>query len=147
MRMVLLVVLALGCKSEEQQVNDYLVKSATKGVAELKEILASTGEKPLDWGLVTRCADMANITLLEKANKPLADDLRRLCTKDVPLAAMKLETERAEAAVKAKPNAEMWVECHSPTFNFAKDQMAEARTLDLAKDLIARFEAACPPKK
>ena len=144
MRTVLLVVLALGCKSEEQQVNDYLVKSATKGVAELKEILASTGKKPIDWGMVTRCADMVNIALLEKANKPLADELRRLCTKDVPLAAMTHETELAEAAVKAKPNAELVVECHSPTFNFAKDQMTEAQTLDLAKDVLARFEAACP---
>jgi hypothetical protein len=146
---VVVVVLALACKSEDQQVNDYLVKSATEGVAELKKVLADTGgKKSLDWGMVIACGgNMANIDTLAKANQPLADELRQLCTKTVPLAAMTFETERAEVAVKAKPNAEIWVECHSPTFNFAKDQMAEAKTLDLAKDVIARFEAACPENK
>jgi hypothetical protein len=144
MRAVFLVML-LGCKSEDAQVNDYIVKSSTEGVAELKQILADDpAKRPLDWGLVTRCAHMANIELLAKTNQALADELRQLCTKDVPLAMMKYETELAEAAVKAKPNAEFWVECHSPTFNFAKDQMAEAKTVDLAKDLIARMQAACP---
>jgi hypothetical protein len=144
MRAVLLLAL-IACKSEDEQVNDFLVKNATKGVAELKQILADDpAKRPLDWGMVTRCADMVNIDLLAKANPPLAGELRRLCTKDVPLAMMTYETELAEAAVKAKPNAEFWVECHSPTFNFAKDQMAEAKTVDLAKDLIARMQAACP---
>ncbi|MDQ3337219.1 MAG: hypothetical protein M4D80_18810 [Myxococcota bacterium] len=146
MRMVLVVVLSFGCKSEDQQVNEYLVTSATKSVAELKQILASnTPKRPIDWGMVTGCAgNMANIDTLAKANQPLADELRRLCTKDVPLAAMKFETEQAEAAVKAKPNAELYAECHSPTFAFAKDQMTEAKTIDLAKDVMARFQAACP---
>jgi hypothetical protein len=94
--------------------------------------------------MVTRCADMVNIDTLAKANQALADQLRRLCTKDVPLAMMKFETEQAEAAVKAKPNGEIYVECHSPTYELAKDQMTEAKTLDLAKDVIARFQAACP---
>ena len=147
MRVLLLAVLVIACKSEDQQVNEYLVKSATKGVAELKQILVDDpAKRPLDWGMVTRCADMVNIDLIAKANQPLADELRRLCTKDVPLAAMTFETEQAEAAVKAKPNAEIWVECHSPTFAFAKDHMIEAKTIDLAKDVIARFEAVCPKK-
>ena len=144
MRAVLLLAL-FACKSEEQQVNDYLVKSATKGVAELKQILASTTKRPIDWGMVTGCGgNMANVDELAKTDPALAGELRQLCTKDVPLAAMTFETEQAEAAVKADPKSEFVPECHSPTFNFAKDQMTEAKTIDLAKDVIARFQAVCP---
>lgn len=148
MRIVLLLTLTIfACRdagSDDKAMNDYLVRSATKSVTELKQILAAeSGKRPIDWGMVTRCADMANVATLEKANQALAAELRQLCTKDVPLAMMKFEAEQADAAVNAKPKAEFIPECHSPTFNFAKDQMSDAKTIDLAKDVIARFAAIC----
>ena len=139
MRLALLLVL-VAC-DEKKAVDDYLVRSATKSIAELKQVLATPADKQsLDWGMVTRCADMANIAEIEKLKKPLADELRQLCTKDVPLAMMTAETAKAEAAPK---NKDFNVECHSPTYSFAKEKMVEAGTIDLAKDVIARHDAAC----
>ena len=90
---------------------------------------------------------MANIDKLEKDHKALADELRQLCTKDLYLAMMKVEVEKAEAARKAKPDEPLLSECYNANFELAKGEMADAKTIDLAKDLIARFEAACPPNK
>ena len=142
---ILPLLIALAACDEKKSVDEYLVRSATKGVAELKQILAAPADKqPLDWGMVTRCADMVNIAEIEKLRKPLADELRQLCTKDVPLAMMTAETVKAEAEGKDK---EFNVACHSPTFGYAKDEMVKAGTIDLAKDVIARFDAACPDRK
>ena len=148
MRIALLVIVGLfACgKSEddgEKIAADYVAKSTKKDIDDLKAALASPDPGKGKYG----CAHMANIDKLEKDHKALADELRQLCTKDLYLAMMKVEVEKAEAARKAKPDEPLLSECYNANFELAKGEMADAKTIDLAKDLIARFEAACPPNK
>jgi len=147
---LVLVLVVLGCgkkkdeDSGEKAATDFVAKSATKDLEELKKAIAS----PSPGDGKYNCAHMANIDTLEKAaeHKALAAELRQLCTKDLYLAMIKVEVEKAEAARKAKPDEAMLSECYNANYNFAKDEMTKAKTVDLAKDLITRFEAACPPK-
>lgn len=127
----------------DKAANDYVTKSAQEDVAKLKAAIAT----PTPGDAKYSCAQMANIDTLEKANKAVADELRQLCTKDLYLAMIKVEVEKAEAARKAKPDEQMLSECYNAMYDYAKDEMSTAKTLDTAKDLIARFEAVCPPKK
>jgi hypothetical protein len=60
---------------------------------------------------------------------------------------IKVEVDKAEAARKAKPDEAMLSECYSANYEYARKEMVDAKTVDLAKDLIARFDAACPPQK
>jgi hypothetical protein len=128
----------------EKAAGEYVAKSAKGDIEELKKAIAS----PDPGSAKFKCAHMANIDTLEKADKAVADELRTLCTKDLYLAMMKVEVEKVEAARKAKPEPDaLLTECYNAMFDFSKDEMTKAKTIDLAKDLIARFEAACPPKK
>ena len=144
---LLLLVLVVGCSKKaedegEKVAADYVTKSTKEDIAKLKQAIAS----PDPGAGKYECAHMANIDTLEKADKATADELRKLCNQDLPLAMMKVEVEKAEAARKAKPDEAVLSECYNAMFDFAKDEMTKAKTIDLAKDLIARFEAACPPK-
>ena len=60
---------------------------------------------------------------------------------------IKVEVEKAEAARKAKPDEQMLSECYNAAYSYAMDEMTTANTIDSAKDLLARFDAVCPPKK
>lgn len=143
----LVFVALLGCGKKqdegEKAAGDYVAKSAKGDLEELKKAIAS----PDPGSGKFKCAHMANIDTLEKADKALADELRQLCTKDLYLAMIKVEVEKAEAARKAKPDEAVLSECYNASYDYAKDEMTKAKTVDLAKELIARFEAACPPKK
>lgn len=130
-------------KEGEAAAGEFIAKSARTDLAELKTAIASADPGAGKY----KCAHMANFDMLEKADKALATELKQLCTKDLYLAMMKVEVEKAEAARKAKPDETVLTECYSANFEFAKNEMTEAKTVDLAKDLIARFDAACPPKK
>ena len=141
-------VLALGCgkkEAEKDPAADFIAKSAAQDLVELKAAIAS----PDPGAGKYKCAHMANIDKIENVaeHAALAAELRQLCTKDLYLAMIKVEVEKAEAARKAKPDEDPLSECYSANFEFAKDEMTEAKTVDAAKELIARFEAACPTKK
>jgi len=143
----LLLVATLGCGNKkdegEKAAEDFVAKSARGDLEELKKAIAS----PAPGDGKYKCAHMANIDTLEKADKALAAEFKQLCTKDLYLAMMKVEVEKAEAARKAKPDEQVLSECYNASFDYAKSEMTEAKTIDAAKDYIARFEAACPPKK
>lgn len=137
-----------GCSKSAEEVGEkaageFVAKSAKGDIEELKKAIAS----PDPGSAKFKCAHMANIDTLEKADKAVAAELRTLCTKDLYLAMMKVEVEKTEAARKARPDDAVLSECYNAMFDFSKDEMTKAKTIDLAKDLIARFEAACPPKK
>lgn len=143
---------ALGCgkgKEEagggggDQAATDYVTNSAKEDVAKLKAAITT----PTPGDAKYSCAQMANIDTLEKANKAVAAELRQLCTKDLYLAMIKVEVEKAEAARKAKPDEQMLSECFNASYSYAVDEMTTAKTIDSAKDLITRFDAVCPPKK
>jgi hypothetical protein len=150
MRIVpLLVVTLFACGKSgsgdegEKAAADYVAGSVKTDLDELKAAIASPDPGKGKYN----CAHMANVDKLEKDHKALATELRQLCTKDLYLAMMKVEVEKAEAARKAKPDEQVLSECYNANFDFARTEMTEAKTVDLAKDLIARFEVACPPKK
>jgi hypothetical protein len=152
MRIDVWLVVALGMsacgKSPEEQgekaAGELFAKSAREDLVKLEQAIASPDPGK---GKYECAGNMANIARLEKVDKALADDVRQLCTKDLYLAMIKVEVEKAEAARKAKPDDLLANECFSAYYEFAKDRMTEYKTIDLAKDLIARFEKACPPRK
>ena|SRR5436190_4338726 len=127
----------------EKAADDYVSKSAKADLAELKTAIASG--KPSDG--TYKCAHMANIDVLRRADKATATELEGLCTKDLWVAIMKVEVEKAEAARKQKPDEQVLSECYNGVYENAKDELVKAKTADAAKDLVARFDAVCPPKK
>jgi hypothetical protein len=144
----LVLVALFGCSKKaeeagEQAAGEYVAKSAKEDIAKLKEAIAKGDPSSAKF----KCAHLANIETLEKADKATAGELRTLCTKDLYLAMIKVEVEKVETARKAKPDEEVLSECYNAMYDYAKDEMEKAKTIDLAKDLVARFEAACPPKK
>ena len=143
---VALFTTACGKSAEEQgeaSANEFIAKSARSDLVELKQAIASPDPGKGKYS----CSPMANIDKIEKVDKALAAEFRQLCTKDLYLAMIKVEVEKAEAARKAKPDEPVLSECFVANYEFAKNEMTEAKTVDLAKDLIARFETACPPDK
>ena len=150
MKLIIVVAFAvLACgkdKAEEEgkkMAQDFVAESAAKDLKELKVAIASTDPGNGKY----QCAHMANIADLRAADPKLAAEFEGLCTKDLYLAMMKVEVEKAEAARKAQPDPKAIVsECYNANFEFARKEMVDAKTVDHAKDLIARFEAACPPK-
>ena len=143
----LVAVLACGKDKAEDEgkklAQEFVAKSAAKDLVELKAAIASPDPGKGKYN----CAHMANIADLREADAKLAAELEGLCTKDLYLAMMKVEVEKAEAARKANPDPTAIVsECYNANFEFARDEMKEAKTIDLAKELVTRFEAACPPK-
>src|SRR5688500_13182731 len=144
----LVIVALLGCSKKaeeagEQAAGEFVAKSAKEDIVKLKEAIAKGDPSSAKFS----GAHLANIDTLEKADKAVAAELRTLCTKDLYLAMIKVEVEKVEAARKAKPDEEVLSECYNAMYDYAKDEMEKAKTIDLAKDLVARFDAACPPKK
>lgn len=139
--------IALGCGKKKQDLDDddFLVEDVKKDLAELKQLLAQGKAKDGKF----ECAHMANIDDLKASSKhaALAAEFERICTKELYLAIIKLEVEAAEAERKAKPGAEMIDACYSGDYSYSVDEMKKAKTIDAAKDLIARFDAVCAKKK
>ncbi len=140
MRILLVAVCVLGCKEAAE---DFAGKDAQKSVTKIKAAIAA--RKPSDAFL--DCVEMANLDTL-KANdkyKAVAAELEPLCTHDLPIAMLEVAVEAAEAARKAKPNAEILGECYEPFAGTAVDDLRKYRTLDdKAKALLARMNAVCP---
>jgi hypothetical protein len=138
MRMLVLACLIIGCSKEAVDEDPgWVGESATEEVAAMKQaIAANTPSKGLG-----KCGHMANLAKLRASSKhkALAAELERYCTKDLHLAIMKFEVERAEAAHAAKPDAEMLDECYTGDFSYAHKELIQAKKVDAAKDLVARF--------
>ncbi len=149
---IAVALLAFGCKdksAKEAETDDpalsFVAKGATEGVAKIKAAIAAG--KPDD--AMFSCAHTANIDTL-KASKPhqaLATELEQLCNTDLPLAMITKGTEAAEAARKAKPDEKVLSECYNAYITTALDEMKKAKTDAKAKDVLARFMAACPDAK
>jgi Tfp pilus assembly protein PilP len=139
---MVVMIVVVGCKEAEQKaMNDWLVRDAKQSIAKLKKSLGA----PETADSIVECGQMANIAALAKQDKAVADELRQLCTTDIHLAVMNAEVDKIEAKRKARPNDELGIDCMDPFYDFAKQQMREAGTLDAAKPVIARYEAVCPP--
>ncbi len=134
-----------GKPEESDPALDFIVSGVTRAIPELKAAIASP--KPSD--AIFKCAHMANIDDLKKSepHKALAAELEQLCTQDLQVAIIKVAVEQAEAARKAKPDEQVLSECYSAELGMAKDELTKAGKLDVAKDLLARFKAACPNEK
>jgi hypothetical protein len=141
MRIVVLLLLVVGCKEAAE---DWVGKDAAKSVAKIKTAIAA--HKPSDAFL--DCVQMSNIDVLKAKFKDVAAELEPLCTHELPIATIEVAVVAAEAARKAKPNAEILGECYDPFAKTAVDDLVKYKTLDdKAKALIARMAAACPDAK
>lgn len=148
---LLAVVMLVGCgkggKAEEADdpAVEYVAKSATDDIPKIKAAIASP--KPVDG--MFKCAQMANIADLKKSakHKALAAELEQLCTHDLQVAMIKVGVEAAEAARKAKPDETVLSECYNGEIETARKELIEYGKPDAAKDLLARFAAACPTSK
>lgn len=158
MRTTLVVVLValLGCGKDDKATGDkaasdddpgadFIAKSVAEEVTKIKAAIAS----PTPREAHLACAHVGSAEDIKKHAKhqAIANEYIGLCTKDLPLAILKTEVEAAEAARKEKPDDTTLTNCYNAYYDRAKEDMEKAKTVDLAKDLIARFEAACPPKK
>lgn len=80
------------------------------------------------------------------ATKPTLDELRTLCTLDVPLARAMPAVVRAERARAEVPDAPTLTECQSDDWPNMKAKL-EASTDPRWADLKARWAKACPDQK
>jgi hypothetical protein len=142
MKALLIVLAMLGCKdTDEKAMNEWLVKDAKKSIAKLEASLQTAQTSTS----VVECGHMGNIAVLEKLDRAVADQLRQLCTTDIHIAVMRTQIDAIEAKRKVKPKDELGIDCMDPFYEFAKNEMTKAGTLDAAKATIARYEALCPP--
>lgn len=139
----LLIVALLGCKAtEEKAMNEWVVKDSKKSIAKLKASLAT----PQTSASIVECGQMANIAVLEKQDRAVADELRQLCNTDIHIAVMSSQIDKIEAKRKVEPKDELGIDCMDPFYDHAKNEMTKAGTIDAAKTVIARYEALCPPQ-
>lgn len=142
MKAYLILLAMLGCKeTDERAATEWVLSDAKKSIAKLKASLRA----PQTATSVVECGQMANIAVLEKQDKAVADELRRLCTTDIHIAVMNTQIDRIEAKRKVKPKDELGIDCMDPFYSFAKSEMEKAGTIAAAKATIARYEALCPP--
>jgi hypothetical protein len=118
-----------------------VAKIAREDLPPLEAALAS--KSPHDG--INKCATMANIDTLAKADKPLADKYTKLCTHDLWTAQLKVSVEAAEAEHAAKPNDPMRETCFDAYLAMANDELATAKQHDDAtRALLARYVKVCP---
>jgi hypothetical protein len=129
----------LGC-SKSGYDDDWVLRDAKKDIAKLEATLAA----PKVSTSITRCGHMANIAILEKQDRAVADRLRQLCTKDILIGVMTSQIDAIEAKRAAKPDVDMVIVCLDPFYDHAKAEMTKFGTLDAAKAVIARYETLCP---
>ncbi len=144
MRTLLCVVLlTMACGHKRDGAADFLEEGARKDLPTIKQQIADGKAKD---AIFECAANLANVAKLE--DEALAKDLHDTCEHDVPLARVKAATELAEAARKAKPDAEVLSDCFSAEYEGGLDDLVKAKREDGAsKALVARFHAACPKSK
>jgi len=127
--------------AEEDPAAQFVRNGAKEDLAALKTAMA--GPKPDS--AIFKCAQMANIDTLKKADAAVAAELTKVCNHDLHVAIMKVEVEKAEAARKAQPDEKTLSECFDATYEMAVSELAKAGTADdESRALEARFAAACP---
>jgi hypothetical protein len=124
----------------------YFLKTVQGDIAEVRDRLAK-GEDPK-----FLCAG-AGAYASKLEGKPNAEaqaavaELEKICTRDVPLAALEKSVAKAEAARKAAPDANPLSECHDASRNMAVQELARSSPTDEQfRALTARWDAVCPPK-
>jgi DNA primase len=131
---------------EDNAGTDFVAEIAQKDLPLVKAGIAAG--KPGD--VIFKCAGMSGVADLRKVERyqALAKDLTETCEHDLPLARMKVATEKAEAARKAKPDEKVLSECFSAELQGGLDDLRSAKREDgVSKALLARFQAACPNQK
>lgn len=152
MRILLAAVLLVACgKSKQDQAetakNDFIVKSVS---GDLEKVHAALKAGKPDDGQFKCAGALAGMPDLKASgdHAELVKDLDDTCNHDIHLAFLKQAAEKAEAARKAKPDEKVLSECYSAEHDMAIDSLKKAkREDDAAKELEARFAAACPKTK
>jgi hypothetical protein len=125
----------------ERAAAEFVMKGAREAMPQLEAAIA--GAKPSDG--MFKCAHMANIDVIKKADSNFAARFEKLCTHDLQIAMIKRAVEAAEVARKAKPDEQMLSECFNADYTVALEDLEKAGKMDdAAKALVARFTAACP---
>ena len=148
MRTLMIAMLVLGCGKDKKPEadnagTDFVAEMAQKDLPLVKAGIAAG--KPGD--VIFKCAAMSGVADLRKVDRylALAKDLTETCEHDLPLARMRVATEHAEAARKAKPDEKVLSECFSAELQGGLDDLQKAqRTDDTSKAILARFRAVCP---
>ena len=145
---VIAALVLVGCgkdkpPQEDNAGTDFVAEMAQKDLPLVKAGIAAG--KPGD--VIFKCAAMSGVADLRKVERyqALAKDLTETCDHDLPLARMKVATDNAEVARKAKPDEKVLSECFSAEFQGGLDDLQKAkREDDVSKALIARFKTVCP---
>jgi hypothetical protein len=125
----------------DRAATDFVMKGAREAMPQLEAAIASA--KPSDG--MFKCAHMANLDVIKKADSNFAARFEKLCTHDLQIAMMKRAVEQAETARKAKPDEQMLSECFNADYTVGLEDLEKAGKIDdAAKALTARFAAACP---
>jgi hypothetical protein len=150
--LVALVVLAAACDSGSSKVKEIGKKiddtvdrldkdESAQNLAAAKEALAAGKEpvEPCSWASSSTANNAA------ASARPAIDELRRLCSLDVPLLRATRAVTQAETARAEQPQAPSLTECSSDEWPKARTQLdrdhpGEARWTDLK----ARWAKACP---
>jgi hypothetical protein len=92
---------------------------------------------------------MAVVDDLKKSGKhaKLVTELEQLCNRDLHVEILKVAVASIEAARKAKPKDNPLSECFNADVSVATDELTASGKLDAAKDVLARYSAACPEAK
>jgi hypothetical protein len=135
--------LFVACSESSGYDDAWVLRDAKQDIAVLEAALAA----PKVSSSITRCGHMANIAILEKQDRAVADRLRQLCTKDILIGVMNARIDAIEAKRTAKPDVDMTIVCVDPFYENAKDEMTKFATLAAAKAVVARYDALCPPTR
>ena len=110
---------------------------------------ALTSPKPDDarYPCAAALAVVADLKKVE-SHAALAKEIDDSCNHDIHVAILRVETEKAEAARKAKPDDKVLSACYDAYYELAVTSLAKAgRADDTSKALEARFAAVCPNAK
>jgi hypothetical protein len=129
------------------EADKFFLKSVQDDLAAVKAAVAK-GESP---GF--KCAGASSYADKLKTKKnaeaeAAVKELTQVCGFDAPLAALEKATKAAEDARKAKPTDNPLSECYSADQSTSLDELKKAghEGDDKVKALVARWNAACPPK-
>jgi hypothetical protein len=154
---VVLLVAAVACgkgKKDEggggtpDGADKFFLESVQKSLDEVKQALAK-GEDP-KYKCAGAGAYAEELTKKKiKAAEATVKELTKLCSYDVPLAALEGATKKAEEARKAKPDEQVLSDCFSADHDLSVEDLKKGgfEGDEKVKAVVARWDAACPPKK
>lgn len=123
--------------AEENKDEKETMARAKAAIAEGKaKDMVSKCSVSLDWLVKNPPKDAAFLT-----------EFKEVCGKQINLASMEAEVVKAEAARKAGKPGDVLNECFNTDYDTARGELKTAGFEGADKELVARFEAACPPKK